>query len=83
MENIQVVTKIKVNQMMDVVFELDEIIAAINTQPIEIRMNMIANMLNGINSSNFEGLQPGHQKIIIEYLKKKLNEFTKYSPQNV
>lgn len=81
MEKTEIVTRIRINQMVDVVFDIEEIIAAINAQPIEIRMNLIAHMLNCINSFTFSGLEPGHQKIIIQYLRKTLNAFEKYSPE--
>lgn len=67
-------TKIRLNQTVDVIFDIDEIVDAINRLPVTRRWNTIAGMLNYVNF-NEEELTPEQKKITVEWLEKKLEKF--------
>lgn len=68
-------TRIRLNHTVDVVFDVDEIVDAINTLPVTRRWNAIAGMLNYVEY-NEEELTDEQVKITIDWLEKKLQKFS-------
>lgn len=67
--------KIRVNQTVDIVLDVEEIVSAVNELPVTKRWNAIAGMLNYIDFRE-EELTEEQQKITIDWLENKLQKLT-------
>lgn len=67
--------EIYLDQKVEVSLHVQDIIAAINEQPIADRWNCMAQILNGI-SNDAEDLTESQRDFVIKYLHKKLELFT-------
>ena len=74
METGEIEVKLRVSQTVDVPIHVEEIIVAINELPITRRWNVIAAMLNYVDT-NEEELTASQKDITINWLKNKLEKF--------
>jgi len=66
---------VKLNQDIVVQVQFDDLIDAINAQPLENRFNLVAKILNKLDLSGAEEINEERKQLVTAWLKKSLKKF--------
>lgn len=70
----EIEVRVKISQHTDITLDVEDVVSAANELPVTRRWNLIACLLNYIDT-NEEELTPEQKDITVKWLQKKLHKF--------